>query len=55
MRRMIQVENKEIDMTKPQPCNMFDVADSEAWGIELSRGVYVQRYVNENNKARGHF
>ena len=30
----------EIDMTKPQPCNMFDVADVEAWGIELSKGVY---------------
>nr|DAT07995.1 MAG TPA: hypothetical protein [Caudoviricetes sp.] len=29
-----------IDMTKPQPCNMFDVADVEAWGIELSKGVY---------------
>ena len=40
MSRMIQVENKEIDMTKPQPCDMFDVADVEAWGIELSRGVY---------------
>lgn len=31
---------QEIDMTKPQPYDMFDVADAEAWGMELSKGVY---------------
>lgn len=30
----------EIDMTKPQPCNMFDVADSEAWAKELGKRMY---------------
>lgn len=30
----------EIDMTKPQPCNMFDVADSEAWAKELGKHMY---------------
>ena len=30
----------EIDMTKPQPCNMFDVADVEAWGKELGKHMY---------------
>ena len=29
-----------VDMTRPQPCNMFDVADAEAWGRELSKCVY---------------
>ena len=30
----------EIDMTKPQPCNMFDVADGEAWAKELGKHMY---------------
>ena len=29
-----------VDMTKPQPCNMFDVADAEAWGKELGKHMY---------------
>ena len=28
------------DMTKPQPCNMFDVADGEAWAKELGKHMY---------------
>ena len=31
---------QEIDMTKPQPCNMFDVADGEAWAKELGKHMY---------------
>ena len=30
----------EIDMTKPQPCSMFDVADGEAWAKELGKHMY---------------
>ena len=30
----------EIDMTKPQPCNMFDIADAEAWAKELGKHMY---------------
>ena len=30
---------KEIDM-KPQPCNMFDVADGEAWAKKLGEHMY---------------
>lgn len=29
-----------VDMTKPQPCNMFDVADGEAWAKELGKHMY---------------
>ena len=29
-----------VDMTKPQPCDMFDVADAEAWGRELGKHMY---------------
>lgn len=29
-----------VDMTRPQPCNMFDVADAEAWGRELGKHMY---------------
>ena len=29
-----------IDMTKPQPCNMFDVADGEMWAKELGKHMY---------------
>ena len=29
-----------VDMTRPQPCNMFDVADAEAWGKELGKHMY---------------
>ena len=28
------------DMTKPQPCNMFDVADGEVWAKELGKHMY---------------
>ena len=31
---------QNIDMTKPQPCNMFDVADGEAWAKELGKHLY---------------
>ena len=31
---------QNIDMTKPQPCNMFDVADGEAWAKELGKLMY---------------
>ena len=31
---------QNIDMTKPQPCNMFDVADGEAWAKELGKHMY---------------
>ena len=30
----------EVDMTKPQPCTMFDVADGEAWAKELGKHMY---------------
>lgn len=34
-------DNKQVlDMTKPQPCNMFDVADGEAWAKELGKHMY---------------
>ena len=34
-------DNKQaLDMTKPQPCNMFDVADGEAWAKELGKHMY---------------
>ena len=49
----LQAENEELkrenerlklktgtDMTKPQPCNMFDVADGEAWAKELGKHMY---------------
>lgn len=29
-----------VDMTRPQPCNMFDVADGEAWARELGKYMY---------------
>ena len=29
-----------IDMTRPQPCDMFDVADGEAWAKELGKHMY---------------
>ena len=29
-----------VDMTRPQPCNMFDVADAEAWGKDLGKHMY---------------
>ena len=29
-----------VDMTKPQPCDMFDVADGEAWAKELGKHMY---------------
>lgn len=32
--------NTGVDMTKPQPCNMFDVADGEAWAKELGKHMY---------------
>ena len=36
-----ECENKrEPDMTKPQPCNMFDIADAEAWAKELGKHMY---------------
>nr|DAQ51947.1 MAG TPA: hypothetical protein [Caudoviricetes sp.] len=35
-----RAEMAEIDMTKPQPCNMFDVADGEAWAKELGKHMY---------------
>ena len=36
-----ECENKrEPDMTKPQPCNMFDVADGEAWAKKLGKHMY---------------
>ena len=35
-----RAEMAEIDMTKPQPCNMFDVADGEAWAKELGKHIY---------------
>ena len=28
------------NMTKPQPCDMFDVADGEAWAKELGKHMY---------------
>ena len=31
---------QNIDMTKPQPCNMFDVADGEAWAKKLGKHMY---------------
>lgn len=34
-------DNKQtLDMIKSQPCNMFDVADSEAWAKELGKHMY---------------
>ena len=35
-----QDNKRELDMTKPQPCNMFDVADGEAWAKELGKHMY---------------
>ena len=29
-----------VDMTRPQPCDMFDVADGEAWAKELGKHMY---------------
>ena len=29
-----------VDMTRPQPCNMFDVAAGEAWAKELGKHMY---------------
>jgi len=34
-------ENKRMgEVIKPQPCNMFDVADGEAWAKELGKHMY---------------
>ena len=35
-----QDNKQDPDMTKPQPCNMFDVADGEAWAKELGKHMY---------------
>lgn len=35
-----QDNKQDPDMTKPQPCNMFDVADGEAWAKELGKLMY---------------
>ena len=29
-----------VDMMRPQPCNMFDVVDGEAWAKELGKHMY---------------
>ena len=29
-----------VDMTRPQPCDMFDVVDGEAWAKELGKHMY---------------
>ena len=35
-----QDNKQDPDMTKPQPCNMFDVADGEAWAKKLGEHMY---------------
>ena len=35
-----QDNKQDPDMTKPQPCNMFDVADGEAWAKKLGKHMY---------------
>lgn len=39
-KRVDEKSGRVVDMTKPQPCDMFDVADAEAWGRELGKHMY---------------
>ena len=39
-KRVDEKRGRIVDMTRPQPCNMFDVADAEAWGKELGKHMY---------------
>lgn len=39
-KRVDEKSGRIVDMTKPQPCDMFDVADAEAWGRELGKHMY---------------
>ena len=39
-KRVDEKSGRVVDMTRPQPCNMFDVADGEAWGKELGKHMY---------------
>ena len=32
--------SRVVDMTRPQPCDMFDVVDGEAWAKELGKHMY---------------
>ena len=40
---------QNIDMTKPQPCNMFDVADGEAWAKKL--GKHMEQFFDCIDRA----
>ena len=39
-KRVDAKSGRVIDMTRPQPCDMFDVADGEAWAKELGKHMY---------------
>lgn len=39
-KRVDEKSGRIVDMTKPQPCDMFDVADGEAWAKELGKHMY---------------
>ena len=39
-KRVDEKSGRVVDMTKPQPCDIFDVADAEAWGRELGKHMY---------------
>lgn len=39
-KRVDEKSGRVVDMTRPQPCNMFDVADGEAWAKELGKHMY---------------
>ena len=39
-KRVDEKSGRVVDMTKPQPCDMFDVADGEAWAKELGKHMY---------------
>ena len=39
-KRVDEKSGRIVDMTRPQPCNMFDVVDGEAWAKELGKHMY---------------
>ena len=39
-KRVDEKSRRVVDMTRPQPCDMFDVVDGEAWAKELGKHMY---------------
>lgn len=39
-KRVDEKDGRVVDMTRPQPCSMFDVADPEGWAKELGKHMY---------------